>query len=50
MNYKPQFLIHQSPKDGEPVEPFSNSLLLSAFVSVNLGSFYLSNQFNLRNL
>jgi hypothetical protein len=40
MNYKPQLLIHQ----------FSNSLILSAFSGVNLGNFYLSNQFNLCNL
>jgi len=39
MNNEPQFLIHQ----------FSNSLILSAFGSVNLGNIYLSNQFNLGN-
>jgi hypothetical protein len=58
MNNEPQFLILQSSKDGEPacteqgrsVEPFSNSLILSAFGSVNLGSIYLGNQFNLGNL
>jgi hypothetical protein len=58
MNNKPQFLILQSSKDGEPacteqgrsVEPFSNPLILSAFVSVNLGNIYLSNPFNLGNL
>jgi hypothetical protein len=40
MNHEPQFLIHQ----------FSNSLILSAFGGVNLGSIYLGNQFNLGNL
>jgi hypothetical protein len=58
MNHEPQFLIHQSSKDGEhacteqgrSVEPFSNSLILSDFGVVNLGNIYLSNLFNLGNL
>jgi hypothetical protein len=40
MNHEPQSPIHQ----------FSNPLILFAFVSVNLGNIYLSNQFNLGNL
>jgi hypothetical protein len=50
MNHEPRFLIHQSSKDGEHVEPFSSSLILSAFGGVNLGNIYLSNQLNLGNL
>jgi hypothetical protein len=50
MNHEPKSPIHQSSKDGEHVEPFSNSLILSASVSVNLGNIYLSNQLNLGNL